>query len=205
MKEKIKLYRESLKLVFTSAPCWTLVNTLLSVLRSVLPLLLIWLLKLLIDEITRAATAGTAFQPKDLVIMIAAVVAVYFFDEASSDLNAYIRKKQSMKLETYMYGLLHAKAIKLDLINFERPEYFDILSRASREATWRPNSILNNLIAMLRGLISLLLMAGLISTLHWTLALLLIAANIPAICSGSNRRTRSRKWRPSAPRIVLQT
>jgi len=80
-----------------------------------------------------------------------------------------------------MYGLLHSKAIKLDLINFERPEYFDCLSRASREAPWRPNSILNNLVSMLRGLLSLLLMAGLILTLHWTLAVLLLVANIPGI------------------------
>jgi len=77
--------------------------------------------------------------------------------------------------------LLHSKAIKLDLINFERPEYFDCLSRASREAPWRPNSILNNLVSLLKGLLSLLLMAGLILTLHWTLAVLLLVANIPGI------------------------
>jgi ATP-binding cassette subfamily B protein len=80
-----------------------------------------------------------------------------------------------------MYGLLHKKAVKLDLINFERPEYFDILARASREAPWRPNSILNNLVSMFRGILSLILMAGLLSTLSWTLALLLVAVNIPGI------------------------
>ena len=73
------------------------------------------------------------------------------------------------------------KAVKLDLINFERPEYFDCLSRASREAPWRPNSILNNLVSMFRGFLSLILMAGLILTLHWTLAVLLLVANIPGI------------------------
>jgi ATP-binding cassette subfamily B protein len=113
--------------------------------------------------------------------MTIAVVAVYFIDEASSDFSTYVRKKQSMKLEVFMYELLHSKAVKLDLINFERPEYFDCLSRASREAPWRPNSILNNLVSMLRGLLSLVLMAGLILTLHWSLTVLLIVANIPGI------------------------
>jgi ATP-binding cassette subfamily B protein len=108
-------------------------------------------------------------------------VITWFLDEASSDFSNYVRKKQALKLEVYMYGLLHSKAIKLDLINFERPEYFDCLARASREAPWRPNSILNNLVSMFRGLLSLLLMAGLIFTLHWVLALLLIVANIPGI------------------------
>ena len=90
---------------------------------------------------------------------ILAVVIIWFLDEAASDLGNFIRKKQSMKLESFMYGLLHSKAIKLDLINFERPEYFDTLTRASREAPWRPNSILNNLVSIFRGLLSLILMA----------------------------------------------
>jgi ATP-binding cassette subfamily B protein len=40
---------------------------------------------------------------------------------------------------------------------------------------------MNNLVAMLRGLLSLLLIAGLIVTLNWTLAVLLVVANIPGI------------------------
>ena len=70
--------------------------------------------------------------------MIIAVVIVYLFDEVASDCGSYIRKKQSMKLEVYMYGLLHSKAIRLDLINFEHTEYYDCLSRATAEAPWRP-------------------------------------------------------------------
>ncbi|MCX6332986.1 MAG: ABC transporter ATP-binding protein [Bacteroidia bacterium] len=112
---------------------------------------------------------------------VIAVVIVWFFDEAAMDLGNYVRKKQSVKLESYMYGLLHEKAIKLDLIYFERPDYFDCLARASREAPWRPNSILNNLISMFRGFLSLVLMAGVLAFLHWTIALLLLVVNIPGI------------------------
>jgi len=181
MREKLKLFRESIKLVWKSAPGWAFANTLLSVFRSFLPLALIWLLKMLIDSITKATAAGSAVPFDNVLWMIIAVVIVYFIDEAATDFSNYVRKKQSMKLEVYMYGLLHSKAIQLDLINFERPEYFDCLARASREAPWRPNSILNNLISMLRGFLSLVLMAGLIITLHWTLALLLLVANVPGI------------------------
>jgi ATP-binding cassette subfamily B protein len=179
--EKIKLFRESLKLVWNSSPGWTFTNIVMSVLRSVFPLVLIWLLKVVVDDITKAATAAAYTPGINILWPILAVVIIWFFDEASSDFSNYVRKKQALKLEVYMYGLLHTKSVKLDLINFEHPEYFDCLSRASREATWRPNSILNNLVSMLRGLLSLLLMAGLILTLHWTLAVLLLVANIPGI------------------------
>jgi len=181
MNTKFKYFRESIKLVWKSASGWAVMNIIISVLRSILPLVLIWLLKDLIDGITNAVSAGHGESVSDILWLIIAVVIIWFLDEASSDLGNYIRKKQSMKLEAYMYGLLHTKAVKLDLINFERPEYFDALTRASREAPWRPNSILNNLVSMFRGLLSLILMAGVLTFLHWSMVLLLFAVNIPGI------------------------
>jgi len=181
MKERINLFRESLKLVWKSTPGWTFLNIVMSVLRSIFPLLLIWLLKVVVDDITKAATALHSTPVINVLWPIIAVTVIWFLDEASSDFSNFVRKKQALKLEIYMYELLHSKAIKLDLINFERPEYFDCLTRASREAPWRPNSILNNLVSLLRGILSLILMAGLILTLHWALAVLLLVANIPGI------------------------
>jgi ATP-binding cassette subfamily B protein len=181
MKEKIKLFRESLKLVWKSAPGWTSVSIIISVVRSFFPLLMVWLLKGVIDGITNAASVSPGTPIVNVLWPVLAVVIIWFLDEASSDFSGFVRKKQSLKLEVLMYGLLHSKAVKLDLINFERPEYFDCLSRASREAPWRPNSILNNFVALLRGVLSLIVMAGLILTLNWTLVLLLIVANIPGI------------------------
>ena len=181
MREIIKLFRESLKLVWTSSPGWTFTNIVMSVLRSIFPLILIWLLKDVVDVITKASTAVPATPDIKVLWPVLAVAIVWFLDEASSDFSNFVRKKQGLKLEVYMYGLLHSKAIKLDLINFERPEYFDCLSRATREAPWRPNSILNNMVSLLKGLLSLLLMAGLIFSLHWALAVLLLVANIPGI------------------------
>ncbi len=178
MKSKIALFRKALNLVWDSAPGWATVNIVISVLQSFLPLVLVWLIKLLIDEITQAVSTGSA---ANIITLIIAVVVVYFLDEVSTDTGNYVRNKQSVKLEGYMYGLLHSKAVRLDLINFEHPGYYDCLSRATSEAPWRPNNILNNIVSMFRGLLSLLLMAGLLITLHWGVALLLVVVNIPGI------------------------
>lgn len=179
MKGKFILFKKSLRLVWISTPGWTFANVLTSILSSIFPLLLIWLLKVFVDDITKAT--ASAPQNINFILPVIAVVIIWFLDEVISDFSNFVRKKQALKLEIYMYRLLHSKSIKLDLINFERPEYFDCLSRASNEAPWRPNSILNNLVSMLKGLLSLVLMAGLILTLHWALAVLLIVANIPGI------------------------
>jgi ATP-binding cassette, subfamily B, bacterial len=181
MKEKIKLFRESLKLVWASAPGWAMVNVFISLVTSFLPLGLLFLIKLLIDNLTESSSSLTGTGFSNILWLIIAVVAVYFLDEISTDFGNYVRKKQSLRLESYMYDLLHTKAIRLDLINFERPDYFDCLTRASREAPWRPNSILNNLVSMFRGLLSLFIMAGLLAGLSWVLVVILLVFNIPAI------------------------
>jgi ATP-binding cassette, subfamily B, bacterial len=181
MKEKLKLFRDSLKLVWASAPGWATVNASISLIISFLPLVLLFLIKILIDNITKAYSGTEAIEFPRILWLIIAVVIVYFLDEISSDFGNFVRKKQSLKLESYMYDLLQSKAIRLDLINFERPDYFDYLTRASREAPWRPNNILNNLISMFRGFLSLLLMAALIAGLNWLLVILLLVFNIPAI------------------------
>lgn len=179
MKDKFNLLRESLKLVRNSSPGWATANIFLSLLRSTLPLLLVWLIKLIIDSLTKASASGEFSNHILFLIILAA--SVYFVDEISGDLSNWVRKNQSVRLESYMYDLLHRKSIQLDLINFERPEYFDILLRASREAPWRPNSILDNLVSLLRGLASLVLMTGLILTLNWIVAVLLLVVNLPGI------------------------
>jgi len=180
MKIRLKYLRESVKLAWRSSPSLTLANIISVFLRSFLPLLLIWLIKEVIDVITETARSSSG-NIHDILWLLIILVIIWFFDEASADLGNYIRKKQSVKLEAYMYRLLHDKAVKLDLEYFEQPEYFDLLSRASRDAPWRPNSILNNLTGMLRSLMSLAIMGGLLVFLHWTIALLLLAVNIPAV------------------------
>ena len=175
------LFRESLKLIWKSAPGWATLNIIISLFRSFFPLALVYLLKILIDNITTAVSAGSEVTFNNILWIILAVAVAYFLDDGSSDLSNYIRKQQSMKLEAYMYNLLHTKSVRLDLTNFERPEYFDCLARASREAPWRPNSILNNLVSILKGGLSLIFMAGLLAFLHWSIVVLLLVINVPGI------------------------
>jgi len=84
MKKKLILFRESLKLVWNSAPGWAAVNTAISVLRSFLPLAFIYLIKILIDNITSYVSGGTGSPFSNILWIIIAVVVVYFLDEASA-------------------------------------------------------------------------------------------------------------------------
>jgi ATP-binding cassette subfamily B protein len=182
MRKKLEYFGRSLKLVWKSAPGLASLNAVFSVIRSFMPLLLIWLVKNVVDAITTAAEAGKSdYHIHNIVVPVAILAIAWFFDEALSDVSVYIRGKQSLKFEDFMYGLLHTKSAKIDLINFEKPEYYNCLSRASKEATWRPNSILNNLISVLRAFVSFIALATLIIAYNPLLAILLLVANIPGV------------------------
>ncbi len=179
--KKLRLFFEALRLVWKSSPLWAALNTVISILRSIMPLAFIWLIRILTDSIASAVSSGMAHDGGKIMILIILAALLYFTDEVLSELGNYARKKQSDDLEQYMYGLLHSKSVRIDLINFEKTGYFDILTRAVREAPWRPNSILNNMVSVIRALLSLVLMAGLILTFRWTIVIIMLAANIPSI------------------------
>ena len=182
MKSRISLFRKSLQLVRRSAPGWTTANMLLSLVSSFLPLALIWYIKKLIDAVTVAAGETSATNTRMVLLMILAIAIIYFLDEAAQSLGNMVRRKQAYHLESYMYDLIHKKSVSLDLQHFENPEYYDHLTRASREAPFRPASIVNNIVSILRAGISLILMAGLLAKLNWWLVVILLVANIPGIC-----------------------
>lgn len=168
-------------MVFRASPCHTWSVIFLSLFASVLPLALIWSIKKLIDVVTVAAETGSYDSTRMAVYMAVAIAVIYFLEESIQSLINIVRKKQSYRVESYMFGLIHSKSISLDLLHFENPEYYDILSRASREAPYRPSSVVANISGLLRSGISLLLMAGLLSYLNIWLLALLVVANIPGI------------------------
>lgn len=181
MKSRIGLFAKSLQLVRRSAPGWTAANIFLSLASSFIPLALIWYLKKLIDAVTVAAGDATAANTRTVLLMILAIAIIYFLDEAAQSFGNLVRRKQAYHLESYMYRLIHWKSVSLDLKHFENPDYYDHLTRASREAPFRPASIVNNIVSILRAGISLILMAGLLATLNWWVVVILIVANVPGI------------------------
>jgi len=181
MRTRLKLFTRAISLVFTSARGLSWSSIILNLFSSILPLALVWCIKVLADTVSGAETGSSYHLGRIAIAMIIAIAIIYFLEEASQALTSLIRKKQSYRVEKHMFSLIHSKSISLDLLHFENPEYYDTLARASREAPYRPTLIVNNISALLRSGLSLILMAGLLSILNaWLLAILLVA-NIPGI------------------------
>ena len=170
----------ALRLVWQTAPTWTLVNGILVIVQGILPLAALYLMKRILDSISISLAAShpaSAFQPVVFWILLAGGVAV--FTALTRSFSEYASEAQSLQVTDAVADILHSQSIAVDLEYYEDPGYYDTLHRAQREAPYRPTRIVNGLIQAAQNGISLLGIVGLLISFNWLLALVLLLAALP--------------------------
>jgi ATP-binding cassette subfamily B protein len=170
------------RFVWESARGWTIVSLALIIIQGALPLLALYLMKLIIDAVTFAVGAldkVSAFQHIALLIGFAAGVAI--LKALCQSVAGVVKETQSLVVTDHMYDILHAKSIEVDLEYYENAQYLDTLHRAQKEGPYRPTQIINGLVRLGQSVISLVAMTGLLFTFHWVMAVVLFAAAIPGV------------------------
>jgi ATP-binding cassette subfamily B protein len=176
------LLRRAIAIVWQSAPGWTLASFVLLIVQGVLPLLLLYLMKLVVDAVTTGLAApdkGVAF--RQVALLIGLMGAVTLVGALCRSLAGLVSEAQSQVVTDHMSDILHAKSIEVDLEYYESAQYYDTLHRAQQEAPYRPTRIVNGLVQVGQNGISLLAMAGLLFSFHWGVAAVLFAAVVPGV------------------------
>lgn len=181
MLEKFKGLREARRavgLVWQSAPGLTLLSGVLTVFLSFLPLAGLLLLKQLIDQVVRAQEAsGPLF-----ILTIIQMGVIALAGSIGRSVATMIAEMQSLQVADFMKTLLHAKSVEMDLEYYESSKYQDTLRRAQQEAPFRPVRIVNSLLQVAQGGLSLAVIGGfLMVTLHWGFFLVLVLAAAPGL------------------------
>jgi ATP-binding cassette, subfamily B, bacterial len=185
----------ALRFVWQSAKGWTIANGVLLVIQGVLPLLPLYLMKLLVDAVTAGHAApdkGDAF--KQVLFFVVLMGGVTLFAALIRSLSGLVSQGQSQAVTDYMNGVLHAKSVEVDLEYYESAQYYDTLHRAQGDAPFRPTSIVNGLVQIGQNGISLLAMAGLLFSFHWIIAAILFVAVIPGIVVRSTYAGKMYHW-----------
>lgn len=171
----------ALRLVWNSAPGWTLVNLVLLVAQGLLPLVALYLMKRIVDGVTigiSAADKSAAIQQLGIWVLLAVFVAV--ITAFSRSLAELASEAQSQLVTDHVSDLIHAQSITIDLEYYENSSNYDTLHRAQQEATYRPTRIVNGLTQIGQNGISILGIAGLLLVFNPLLALVLFVAALPA-------------------------
>ncbi len=175
-------FDRAVRFVFQAGPGWTIASLALVLIQGALPLLALYLMKLIVDAVAYSLTAPdkvAAFRHVALFIGLAAAVAL--LNALCQLIAGFVREAQALAVTDHMYDILHAKSIEVDLEYYENPQYFDTLHRAQQEGPYRPTHILNSLVRLGQNSISLMAMAVLLFSFHWGVAVVLFAAAVPGV------------------------
>lgn len=172
--------RRALAFVWHSSPTLTITSLLVRVIQSLLPLLVLYLTKLLIDAVAGGLKASSAESSlAEIITILAWLAGVAAVSAGLTGAAGLISKIQAQVVTDYMYALLQAKSVEVDLEYYENAHYHDTLHRAQQEAPYRPTAVLNALLQLTQNTISLLTMGVILWWLHWGVIPILVLTAIP--------------------------
>jgi ATP-binding cassette subfamily B protein len=170
------------RFVWHAAPGWTLAGMALVTIQGVLPLLTLYLIKLIVDAVTVSLGAPDKMAAfPNILLLISFAAGAALLNAALQQIAGFVKEAQTLKVTDHMYDILHTKSTEVDLEYYEDPRYFDTLHRAQQEGPYRPTHIVDGLVNLGRNGISLLAMVGLLFSFHWSVAVVLFAAAVPGV------------------------
>ncbi|MBF0497794.1 MAG: ABC transporter ATP-binding protein, partial [Deltaproteobacteria bacterium] len=183
-------------LVWVSARRWTMAWAGLLLVQGLLPAMVIYLTRMIIDQLSSALHKGggwTAVQP---ALIPAAVMAVILLvSEILRSLTQWVRATQAELVQDHISGLIHAQALSLDLAFYDTAGYYDRLHRARVDAINRPVLLLENLGSLAQNGITLLAMAAVLIAYAAWVPLVLVISTLPALAVVARYAVRFNDWR----------
>lgn len=171
------------RLVWASSPSKTVLSFCLRIVRSAMPIALLYVGKLIIDEVVMLNSQGGGQEKLwELVIL------EFFLAVVTDGLNRAIILTDSLLgdlFSNHSSVRIMAHAAKLDLEQFEDSVFYDKLERARQQTIGR-SALLTQVMTQIQDLVSMLfLLAGLIAFNPW-LILLLVVAILPSFLGESH-------------------
>ena len=175
------------------------------VLQSVLPLVNLYILKLLVDVVTAAATQSVspvAIQP---LVLLAAMVTVFLLNRIVSALNAVNNDVLGQRLVDYMADIMQRQAARLDMAYYDNPAYYDSLHRAQQEASSRPLVILGNFMSFFGSLLSIAGIVVMLASASWWVIVVMVLAVIPGFAVRLYKARRIYRFRRDNTQLYRRT
>ena len=194
LKHDFANLKEAIGYVYKSGRKDFAVRIVLIILQSILPVGLLYLLKLLVDSISYLFTSSFK-DTGDVWLYTAAFCGVFLLIRITDVLKELNDEVSSQKLRDYLSNLVQEKSANLDLEYFDNPEYYDIFHRAREEVNFRPVMVLNNITGIVSGVISLAGVLAVLMVFSKLVVLILVAAGIPSLILRFANKRNLYEWR----------
>ena len=167
----------ALKLVWRTAPGLTIWLAICTLIAGLLPAGIAYTGKLLVDSVVAAlAQPSEALRSEALKYVLIEGGLIIFQLAAQKGIGVCQALLRAL-LGNQVNVMILEKALEMSLPQFEDAEFYDRLTRARREASIRPLSLINRLFGLIQNSISLITYCGLLFAFSpWAVLILAIAA-----------------------------
>jgi ATP-binding cassette subfamily B protein len=198
--------RRAVELVWSTNRGLTVALALLTLVAGILPASVAYVGSLIVDAVVKAMTAGQGRNPAHVVALVALegvlITAIAAAQRGLSLCQSLLRAQLGQRVNV----MILKKALTLDLGHFEDSEFYDKLTRARREASTRPLSLVTRTFGLVQNGISLASYAALLSHFSpWAVAVLMLAG-LPAFIAEtkfSGDAFRLFRWRSPETRMQI--
>lgn len=196
--------KRTLGLIWSIAKGWTILSIVAIIAETLLFFLSLYLLKLLVDAVSKNHMPSVAHEHMIRNYVIAAGASAVLYAMVKG-LSAYITEVQASRVAAFMDDRIHEAAVNLDYAYYESPDYFDILKRAKDAGADKPNLIVTTLIELTKNCMSLLAVGSILLTIDWYLLPILALFVLPTLMIRIHFANKLNYWRITHTAIERQS
>ncbi len=189
VRKNLKL---GLSLAWAASPKLFMRYTAVGIFNAIMPPVAVYLGAVLVDKIAVAQAQSLTFN--DILPIILGLWFTIIVQRTVGSYLGYGRNLYVRRVELEAERRLLAKASKVDLGHFDNSDWHDRLARARRDVSWRPGDLTWSVLGLSGNIVTIVLMAGLLASLHYMLVILALSAAVLSLVIESRVTSRLYKY-----------
>jgi ATP-binding cassette, subfamily B, bacterial len=185
-----KNLRQGMALAWAASPRSLVKYSVLGIINSAMPPISVYLGAVLVNRIAEARLHSVRF-----IDMLPIVVGLWLATGVQRAIGAYSGYGRNLfvrRVQLEAERRLLAQASRLDLGHFDNSDWHDRLARAKRDISWRPGDLTWSVLGLSGNIVTIVLMASLLASLHYVLVILALAGAVLSLLL--ERRVTSRLY-----------
>ncbi|MDP2320031.1 MAG: ABC transporter ATP-binding protein [Acidobacteriota bacterium] len=174
-----KNLRKGLALAWAASPSALVRYSVLGMVSAAMTPVAVYLGAVLVNRIAEAR--AQSLQWTDLLPIVAGLWVSTGVQRAIGAYMGYGRNLFVRRVQLEAEQRLLAQASKVDLGHFDNSDWHDRLARAKRDVSWRPGDLTWSVLSLSGNIVTIVLMAGLLASLHYILVVLALAAALVSL------------------------
>ncbi|MEI9912281.1 MAG: hypothetical protein WDO71_23070 [Bacteroidota bacterium] len=182
----------AMSLAWAASPRLLIRYSLLGMFNAVMPPISVYLGAVLVNKIAEARVHPLTFN--DVLPIVIGLWITFVVQRAVGSYMGYGRSLYVRRVELEAERRLLVKASTVDLGHFDNSDWHDRLARAKRDVNWRPGDLTWSILGLSGNIVTIVLMSGLLASLHYILVVLALGASILTLVLESRVTTRLYKY-----------